>query len=1032
MSVPGGGQYPSQDPHSQDPQPHTAGPSQEPQQAGDPQQQAQQQPPQQQPPQEQAQPQAGPAPQAAGGPALPPPAPQYGQQPPQSAQPQPGTPAPQYGSPASAPPYGSPASAAQFGTPASAPQHGSPAPQGAPVGPGSPAPQGVAPAPVVATGMTPEQLKQKLDAAGLSNPLPSLAVGGITYLGGILVSVLAIVLLAIAAAIADMGNPVQATLEGMDISPDETLSGLASALRFPFQLVAMAMLGSLGFSKTFDGESLSASIRLLPGVVTVVMVLLSFYGGRFVQRRQAAGKLGIWVSAALAGFVVALVTVIAALIFAQPIPVDEDITLRLHAAGFDTFFGAFLLLTLAHALGRISLRARPAWWPLVTDLTAGFKLALTHALIVTVLAFAGLTVATTIQALIDGETPPMLYVILLLPLLGGYVLSYLTGLDLLSALGVSITGPELFDEFGVTGSEFFSVFSMPWYAWLGALVLIPVGLLLAALLWQHQRQVVPNNVVALAISWAALPVVYFFGALGLMILARFSTSMGYSGSYGESELIGASVGLAAWTPLLASLAGVIVELLSRFVTPLAAPVIPAKVLSWFRRPLAPALAGAGASTPAAGASEATTGAAAGDPAGHAALAPNAQGIPTALVHDAPQAGAAGLAPGISSTVQPTTQPTTGSPYATVPMGGGTAAAPAAAPGQEPAPAAPLSPKARKLLVGGGIAVGGAFVLLVGIAIAFNVISSTVFSPEKRVEAYLGALQDGNAAEAVEISAPNAPTAQQVLLTNAIAGSAENRISSFEIVDSEESGDDDVLVTATVVQDGVRTTRNFVVERSGRTALVFPEWRMGETEYAYLALEIPEGASTLLVNGQEVPVESLAAEEGYAVAAVLPGQYTVSLPEVSEFIGSEESAVFVPADPEGWYELHAAPTYTLSEAGTAEIQSQVETALDECATSTEADPEGCPFSAWASGMVEGSGSWTIGTYPTVEIEPRQEGWSVSSYDSPGEATFAYQQEGWSEDDAPTDETDSSTVRVSGTAVLAEDGTLTVDISEDSGW
>ncbi|WP_299304382.1 hypothetical protein [uncultured Brachybacterium sp.] len=885
MTVPGGGQYPSQDPHSQDPQQYNAGPSQE-------------------------------------------------------------------------------------------PQHGSPAPQGAPVGPGSPAPQGYAPAPVAATGMTPEQLKQKLGAAGLTNPLPSLAVGGVTYLGGILVSVLAIVLLAIAAAIAGMGNPVEATLEGMDIQPDQALSGIASALRFPFQLVAMGMLGSLGFSETFDGESVSASIRLLPGVITVVMALLSFYGGRFVQRRQAAGKLGIWVSAVLTSFVVALVTVLAALIFAQPIPVDEDLTLRLHAAGFDTFFGAFLLLTLAHALGRISLRSRPSWWPLVTDLTAGFKLALAHALLITVLAFAGITVVTTIQALIDGDTPPMLYVILLLPLLGGYVLSYLTGMDLLSSLSASITGSGLLDEFGVTGSEFFSVFSMPWYVWLGALVLIPVGLLLAALLWQHQRQVVPNNVVALAVSWAALPVVYFVGALGLLILARFSASVGYSGTFGDGEVIGASLGLAAWTPLLAGLAGVIVELLSRFVTPLAAPFIPAKVLSWFRRPLAPALAG------------------------------------TAAV----------------ATAEPTAA---GHVHETVALGGVSAAATAAAPVQKQAPAAPLSPKARKLLIRGGIAVGGAFVLLVGIAIAFNVISSTVFSPEKRVEAYLSALQEGDAAQAVEISAPNAPTAQQVLLTNAIAGSAENRISSYEILDSEKSGDDDVVVTATVFQDGVSTTRTFLVERNGRTALVFPEWRMGETEYAYLVLEVPEGASTLLVNGQEVAVESLAVEGGYAASAVLPGQYTVSLPEVSEFIDSEESAVFVPADPEGWYELYAAPTYALSEAGTAEVQSQVEAALDECATSTEASPEGCPFSAWASSMVEGSGSWTIDTYPTVELEPTSEGWSLSSYDSPGEATFSYQQESWNDEDAPTDETDTSTLRVSGTATLAEDGTLTVDLSED-GW
>ncbi|HJG91434.1 MAG TPA: hypothetical protein K8V81_06885, partial [Brachybacterium massiliense] len=462
-----------------------------------------------------------------------------------------------------------PPQAPQFGSPDSAPQ-----PAAAPA----------------ATGLTAADLSKKLGAAGLINPLPSLAVGGATYAGGIVMAIVTIVLVAVAAMLTGIGNPVEASLESMDLGPEEALSGVAMALRFPFQLVALAMLGGLGFSATIEGVSATFSVRLLPAVITLLMVLLSFYGGRFVQRRQGGGQLGIWVSAVVAGFAVALVTVLAALIFAQPLPLGDGITLRLHAAGFDSFFGAFFLIAIAHGLGRVSLRSRPAWWPLLTDLAAGFKLATVHALLVTVVAFLAIAVVTTIQALVNGEMPPVIYVILLLPLLGGYVLSYLTGLDMLSALSATSRGAGMLDFLagGLSGSEYISVFSMPWYAWLGALVLIPVGLCIASLLWQHQRQVVPGNVIALAVSWAALPIAYFIGALALMILGVVSMQVAVSGGFLQNERFGASLGLAAWTPLLAGVAGVLVELLSRFVAPLVAPYLPGRALSWFRRPLAPA------------------------------------------------------------------------------------------------------------------------------------------------------------------------------------------------------------------------------------------------------------------------------------------------------------------------------------------------------------------------------------------------------------------------------------------------------------
>ena len=67
---------------------------------------------------------------------------------------------------------------------------------------------------------------------------------------------------------------------------------------------------------------------------------------------------------------------------------------------------------------------------------------------------------------------------------------------------------------------------------------------------------------------------------------------------------------------------------------------------------------------------------------------------------------------------------------------------------------------------------------------------------------------------------------------------------------------------------------------------------------------------------------------------------------------------------------------------------------------------------------------------LEEDHSGDGWSLSSYDSPGQATFSYKYEGWSDDDEPTDETEENRIRVSGTVTIAEDGTLAVELSD--GW
>ncbi|UQN28449.1 hypothetical protein [Brachybacterium kimchii] len=895
---------------------------------------------------------------------------------------------------------------ASAGSPAPAAPVGAAPGQGAPTAPG---PQAM---PTSSSSMSTEQVVATLRGVGLESPLRSLAVGGVAYVGALLTSLLAVLLTAAAMAVGASGTgEVGDELDSAGIDPEGALSGIAMIVRMPFQLVAMASFGSWGTHAEYEGVALRASVRLLPFVVTLVMVLLAFYGGRLVQRGRTTGLLGIWVSALITGIATALVTVLAALILAQPVPIEEGFSLRVHAAGFDAFFGSLVLITLAIGLGRMSRRARWAWWPLVADLPGAAKLAVVHALVIGIALGVLGAIGTTIQALADGEQPPVFVFVLLLPLLGGQMIAALTGLPLLSSLTAKANAPDVLGELlpssSFTGRA--TVFDLPWYAWL-LTILVGIGVLLVVSLpWNHGRRIVPGNIIALVVSWAALPVVYFAGGIVLLVLARVSVSFGVEGGFfGGGEQMSGSVGLAWWTPFLALLAGVIVEVLSRFFAPLLVPVLPRRALSWFRRPLAPA---------------------------DVVDSQSAVGAPGAAAPGSPATGTAdGTAPGASAA--PTGAPTGAAGLAAGPATGlaGGAAAGGTTPVDMSGSASgtqerrPLSKKARRRLIAGFAGAGAICILVVGLVIAYNVVSRTVYAPEKSVDAYLSALEDGSASQASELAPANVPTAQQVLLTDEIAGAAAQRPDSHEITGTDRQDDGSAQVTARITQDGVTSEQTFTVERAGRSAVVFPSWRLGAVEYSTLRLVVDQGTSTILVNDQEVDVSGLDLSPGFVDLPALPGTYTVSLPAASDLVTVTDSEVPVLVEPSGDEDTYASPFYQLSEAGQKEVQKQVNARIDECATSKDAAPEDCPFEAYVYDEVDDSGSWKIEDYPTVTVE-EEDGWYFSTgYEDAGSAVYSYKQEPFLDDEKPTDETSDSSITVSGAVSVDDDGKLSVQYSE----
>lgn len=348
------------------------------------------------------------------------------------------------------------------------------------------------------------------------------------------------------------------------------------------------------------------------------------------------------------------------------------------------------------------------------------RLAVVHALVVTVVVGLWLWVVFAVRAIADGQTQLALAPLVLLPLLLGQVVAGVTGLSALSSGTVAVTGTFGDIWGGGALTEGLSLFDLPWYAWLIAIPLSLLTLVAVSVLWNHDRRVVPGSVTALVVSWAALPAVYFLGAVVLMGAGQVRLGLTASG-LGAGAV---TLSLAAWTPLLLAVAGILVELSSRLLAPFLAPVVPRGALARFRAPI-----GAG---------------------------PTPQAAP---------------APGAAVPAPPA--PGTGAqPAAPVALG----------------PARPLSPAVRRrLLLGGGTA-GALLVVGVAAVIAINVVTSALFSPSRQVDAYLGALEDGRYGQALELAAPNVSHADRVLLTDEIGADTEGRLTAHSVEDVETDGD----------------------------------------------------------------------------------------------------------------------------------------------------------------------------------------------------------------------------------------------------
>lgn len=436
------------------------------------------------------------------------------------------------------------------------------------------------------------QLAPTLRKVGIGNPLPTFVVGALAYIAALLAALLVIASTVLAVLVGGLGDATGGATDPLAPGFPPTGSGggdteglgrsLLALIGMPFQLVALATFGSydLEMELGFFG-SLSASWRGLPLLITVVMAGVGFLGARLAQRRWGSnGPLGAVLWTGISGLAVAIFALIVTRVTALSFTDDEfGMSISMHTAGADMFFGTWALIGLPMLAGHLAGMAKPAWWELVSDLTAGLRLALVHALAYALPVGAFLGLAGAIALIAEGDGQSALTAALLLPVWGLTGLAVLPGLGMLVVplhLNVRGNAPELGLD---SQNSFLWLYDLNWYVWIPIVLFALVLLLAIALLWHRGRVLPTGSIVGAIASWVALPLAYFVGALVLLALVvmNFRFEMGFVGN------VAGSIGISAWMPLVAFVIGAGIEVIARFGAPFVDRFVPGVLVNWFRR-----------------------------------------------------------------------------------------------------------------------------------------------------------------------------------------------------------------------------------------------------------------------------------------------------------------------------------------------------------------------------------------------------------------------------------------------------------------
>ncbi|WP_104083436.1 hypothetical protein [Cryobacterium sp. Y11] len=270
-------------------------------------------------------------------------------------------------------------------------------------------------------------------------------------------------------------------------------------------------------------------------------------------------------------------------------------------------------------------------------------------------------------------------------------------------------------------------------------------------------------------------------------------------------------------------------------------------------------------------------------------------------------------------------------------------------------------------------------LLAAVLVAtIGALNSTVYSAGGFARQYLDALARGDTVGALALGGVMPTTAELAALNLEQATTGElpktllrasvlDGLSGIELTSDTPTGDG---TTHTVVFDfdlnGTASSMALTVERAGTFGGVFDAWSFAVSPLAVLQVSVLH-ERTFTVNGLTLDTRAHAVTDAPATfstsaayLAFAPNRYTFE--HSSTMLSAKKTSVTVTTSGLTAVEIDALPNDVMI----AQVQSELNKFLDECAIQTVLQPTSCPWGITIDDRIEGLPAWSITGYPVVEL------------------------------------------------------------------
>lgn len=240
-----------------------------------------------------------------------------------------------------------------------------------------------------------------------------------------------------------------------------------------------------------------------------------------------------------------------------------------------------------------------------------------------------------------------------------------------------------------------------------------------------------------------------------------------------------------------------------------------------------------------------------------------------------------------------------------------------------------------------------------------VLNATLYSPAGFVRSYLDAIERRDADGALALIDGQTTEASEELLRSDAMGEVSDV--HFESETTLEDGT--TRVTFTFIAGGATGKATYDVRRAGSILGLFPTWEFAQSPLAVMHVAALHDAR-FTANGVKLVSPTPNAPAPYLVFA--PGSY--ELGHESGFLQAVPVTVTT-ATPGG--STPTAVNTMPNEEFISQVQQEIDSYLDNCATQQVLQPTGCPFGQVISNRIVSPPKWSIAEYPAVSLEPGSE-------------------------------------------------------------